>query len=80
MDLSKEDLVRIEHALTRQSWRTEPVNDLLFRVRTELLTAHGVRVSHEPPAVPDMSGPLRQPDPTRTKSWPDMSSSPDDHA
>lgn len=48
MDLTKDDLLLIEQALTRENWRGRPNADLLLRVRTRLLEDHGHRTQDAP--------------------------------
>lgn len=71
MDLSKEDLLLIEHALTREMWRSEPVADLLYRVRRSLLSDHDTRRQDY---VPRKGFEVTVPTP-KGKGWPKLKSS-----
>lgn len=71
MDLSKDDLLVIEQALTRESWRGQPVRDLLLRVRVRLLKDH----DHRTPDAPVVEGfKVVEPKP-KGDTWPELKSS-----
>lgn len=72
MDLSKDDLLMIEHALTRDRWSGRQVEDLLTRVRAELLDAHDVLRSDKPLRASDHK--VTEPKP-KGDGWPNLRSS-----
>lgn len=74
MDLSKDDLAAIEHALTRQRWAGVNVDGLLSRVRVELYGPQGVPT---PAGVDEATFQVTVPKPTG-KGWPVLRASGDD--
>lgn len=74
VELSKEDLTAIEHALTRQRWAGVNVDGLLSRVRAELYGPDGVPA---PRNVDEASFRVTVPKP-QGSGWPVMRASSDD--
>lgn len=70
VDLSKDDLIAIEHALTREYWHAGPVADLLLRVRLVLLNEHDHRTVDAPPKDYKVVEPK-----PKGEGWPNLRSS-----